>query len=62
MAIEIVRAVFIEGARVEPGTVIELDRRVERELCNTGRARPATQAPAASAPEAPKRAPKKDSP
>lgn len=61
MAIEVLRPFMLEGKRVEIGTVLELERKQERELCYYGKARPAAAQPAPAEPE-PARRGKKDSP
>jgi hypothetical protein len=61
MAIEVVRPFMLEGKRVEIGTVLELDRKQERELCHYGKARPVAAQPAPADPEPAKRG-KKDPP
>lgn len=59
MAIEVVRAFLLEGQRIEPGTVLVLDRKQERELCHYGKARPAPE-PQPPAAEPARRTAKKD--
>jgi hypothetical protein len=61
MAIEVLRPIMLEGKRVEIGTVLELERKLERELCYYGKARPVAAQPAPTEPEPAKRG-KKDSP